>query len=124
VALLCDLQSLLETQLESTNRPDKSLNGGSSEFFSLQLDSLPENKRRLLDGEYAPFGYIVDGYDLFLSLLPGDIIDSTYVDELGQLNLVKLRQSSFSEVVQSSSEQDFSDEPTKTATNETGKERN
>lgn len=74
----------------------------------MQLESLPEEKRDLLDGEYAPFGYIVDGYDLFLSLLPGDIIESTYVDELGQLNLVKLRQSSFSEVVQGS-EQTFGD---------------
>jgi hypothetical protein len=76
----------------------------------LQEESLPEDKRKLLDGEYAPFGYIVDGYDLFLSLLPGDIIESTFVDELGQLNLVKLRQSSFSEVVQGS-EQTFGDAP-------------
>lgn len=88
--------------LVALNHPDKTLNGGSSEFFSLQSESLPENKRRLLDGEYAPFGYIVEGYDLFLSLLPGDIIESTSVDEIGQLNLLKLRQSSFSEVVQSS----------------------
>ena len=98
--------------LVALNHPDKNLNGGSSEFFSLQLESLPDNKRHLLDGEYAPFGYIVDGYDLFLSLLPGDIIENTYVDELGQLNLVKLRQSSFSEVVQSS-ENSFADEPAK-----------
>ena len=96
--------------LVALNHPDKNLNGGSSEFFSLQLESLPDNKRPLLDGEYAPFGYIVDGYDLFLSLLPGDIIEETYVDELGQLNLVKLRQSSFSEVVMSG-ENNFSDEP-------------
>ena len=97
--------------LVALNHPDKNLNGGSSEFFSLQLESLPDNKRSLLDGEYAPFGYITDGYDLFLSLVPGDIIDSTFVDDLGQLNLVKLRQSSFSEVVQST-EQNF-EEPTK-----------
>lgn len=96
--------------LVALNHPDKNLNGGSSEFFSLQLESLPDNKRPLLDGEYAPFGYIVDGYDLFLSLLPGDIIEETYVDDLGQLNLVKLRQSSFSEVVMSG-ENNFSDEP-------------
>lgn len=101
--------------LVALNHPDKNLNGGSSEFFSLQLESLPDSKRHLLDGEYAPFGYIIDGYDLFLSLLPGDIIDATYVDEFGQLNLVKLRQSSFSEVVQSS-EQDVSDSPAKKAT--------
>lgn len=88
--------------LVALNHPDKNLNGGSSEFFALQAESLPENKRALLDGEYAPFGYIVEGYDLFLTLLPGDIIESTIVDELGQLKLVKLRQSSFSEVMQSS----------------------
>ncbi|CAB9519812.1 cis-trans isomerase [Seminavis robusta] len=91
--------------LVALNHPDKSLNGGSSEFFSLQKESLPDKKRKLLDGEYAPFGYIVDGYDLFLSLQAGDVIDQTSIDELGQLNLVKLRQSSFSEVVQGA--QDF-----------------
>lgn len=100
--------------LVALNHPDKNLNGGSSEFFSLQLESLPDSKRHLLDGEYAPFGYIVDGYDLFLSLVPGDAIENTYVDEFGALNLVKLRQSSFSEVVQSS-EQDFGEPLTRTA---------
>ena len=88
--------------LVALNHPDKNLNSGSSEFFSLQLESLPDSKRQLLDGDYAPFGYIVEGYDLFLSVLPGDIIENTYVDELGIENLVKLRQSSFSEVVQGS----------------------
>jgi cyclophilin family peptidyl-prolyl cis-trans isomerase len=96
--------------LVALNHPDKNLNGGSSEFFSLQLESLPDSKRSLLDGEYAPFGYITEGYDIFLSLLPGDVIESTYVDEFGALNLVKLRQSSFSQVVQSS-EQDFRNQP-------------
>ena len=72
-------------------------------------------------GEYAPFGYVVDGYDLFLSLIPGDIFENTYVDDLGQLNLVKLRESSFSEVVQSS-EQSYSEEPAKGGkANETAK---
>ena len=74
----------------------------------MQRESLPDNKRQLLDGEYAPFGYIVDGYELFQSLLPGDIIEQCNVDELGQLNLVKLRESSFSEVVQGS-EQSYGD---------------
>ena len=88
--------------LVALNHPDKNLNGGSAEFFCLQTGSLPEEKRKLLDGEYAPFGYIVEGFDVFLKLAAGDIIESTVVDDLGQLNLVKLRQSSFSEVVQSS----------------------
>lgn len=97
--------------LVALNHPDKNLNGGSSEFFALQAESLPENKRALLDGEYAPFGYIVQGYNIFLSLLPGDVIESTHVDELGQLKLVKLRQSSFSEVIQSSEQSEQSKKP-------------
>jgi peptidylprolyl isomerase len=101
--------------LVALNHPDKNLNGGSSEFFSLQDDSLPEDKRSLLDGEYAPFGYIVEGYDLYRNLFPGDTIESTYVDDLGQLNLVKLRQSSFSEVVHSS-EQSCAEAPKKAET--------
>jgi cyclophilin family peptidyl-prolyl cis-trans isomerase len=90
--------------LVAMNHPDRNPNGASSEFFSLLRDSVAENKRRLLDGEFAPFGYIIDGFDVFQSLKPDDVIDSTVVDELGQLNLVKLRQSRFSEVVQGSEE--------------------
>lgn len=88
--------------LVAMNHPDKNMNGASSEFFSVRPDSMMEEKLTMLDGEYAPFGYIIEGYDLFQKLKPDDVIDSTYVDELGQLNLVKLRQSSFSEVVQGS----------------------
>jgi len=90
--------------LVGMNHPASNVNGGSSEFFCLQESSLPDNKRRLLDGEYAPFGYITDGFDVFQSLRPNDVIDSTYVDEWGQLNLVKLRRSSFSEVLQGTDE--------------------
>lgn len=92
--------------LVAMNHPDKNPNGASSEFFGLIEDSVAEGKRHLLDGDFAPFGYIIDGFDLFQSLKPDDVIDSTVVDELGQLNLVKLRQSSFSEVVQGSEEND------------------
>ena len=84
------------------NHPDGKENGASSEFFALQDDSVLEDKRKLLDGSFAPFGYIVEGYELFNKLKPGDVIDNTYVDEWGMLNLVKLRRSSFSEVVQGS----------------------
>ena len=84
------------------NHPDKNYNGASSEFFSLQAQSVVDGKRSLLDGEFAPFGYIVQGYDLFQSLQPNDVIDHTVVDEWGQMNLVKLRRSSFSEVVEGS----------------------
>lgn len=89
--------------LVAMNHPDQKENGASSEFFALQDNSVFEDKRKLLDGEYAPFGYITDGYELFNVLKAGDIIDQTYVDEWGVLNLV-VKKSSFSEVVKQSSE--------------------
>ena len=88
--------------LVALNHPDGRENGASSEFFALQDSSVFDNKRKLLDGQFAPFGYIIDGYELFNQLGAGDVIDQTFVDEWGPLNLVKIRHSSFSEVVQSS----------------------
>lgn len=88
--------------LVALNHPDQRENGASSEFFALQDNSVFDDKRKLLDGEYAPFGYIVDGYELFNKLKAGDVIEQTYVDEWGTLSLKKIRQSSFSEVVQGS----------------------
>lgn len=88
--------------LVAMNHPEKNANGGSSEFFALQSDSVLEDKRNLLDGEYAPFGYIVEGRRIFEDLKPNDVLEATFVDDWGQLNLVKVRQSSFSEVVQGS----------------------
>ncbi|GKY98756.1 hypothetical protein MPSEU_000831900 [Mayamaea pseudoterrestris] len=85
--------------LVAMNHPDKNINGASSEFFALQKSSITEDKRDYFDGEYAPFGFIIDGIDVFEQLRPNDKIEETYVDEWGQLNLVKLRQSSFSEVL-------------------------
>jgi peptidylprolyl isomerase len=82
------------------NHPDKAPNSGSTEFFGLQSAKFLEDKNKLLDGEYAPFGFIIGGYDIFQSLEPGDIVDNTYVDEFGQLNLIKPRKSSFGEIVQ------------------------
>jgi peptidylprolyl isomerase len=90
--------------LVALNHPDKNDNGASSEFFALQDDSVLEGRARLFDGEYAPFGFIVDGYDLHNALKTGDVIDQTVVDQWGLLNLVKIRRSSFSEVVQSTGE--------------------
>jgi peptidylprolyl isomerase len=79
------------------NHGDRTL--GSSEFFVLPSDVGPE-KRKLLNGEYSAFGYIIDGYDLCQSLKPGDFIETTKVGEFGQQNLVKIRGTSFSDVVQ------------------------
>mmetsp|Transcript_24637 Transcript_24637/g.68015 ORF Transcript_24637/g.68015 Transcript_24637/m.68015 type:complete len:211 (-) Transcript_24637:5176-5808(-) len=92
--------------LVAFNHPIGNPNGGSSEFFALQ-SSVSKDKnfeRRTLDGLYAPFGYIIEGADVFNSLKPGDVIDSTTVDDFGQLNLVKIRSSTFREVAQGTEE--------------------
>lgn len=79
------------------NHPDRTP-WGSSEFFVLRDDSTDQPS--WLDGEYAPFGYVIHGMDLIDSVLqPNDVIDETVVDDWGTLNLVKLRLSRFSEVV-------------------------
>mmetsp|Transcript_63083 Transcript_63083/g.72560 ORF Transcript_63083/g.72560 Transcript_63083/m.72560 type:complete len:303 (+) Transcript_63083:435-1343(+) len=83
--------------LIALNHPSGDPNGGSSEFFGLKEDSV---KYSLLDGQYAPFGYIIGGSDVFDSLQPGDEIDSTSVDDFGKLNLVTIRSSTFREVAQ------------------------
>jgi len=85
--------------LVAMNHPDKNPNGASSEFFAL-TERTPLDPK-ILDGAYAPFGYVIEGFELFQSLEPSDIIDATYVDEFGQCNLVKIRESSFKEVAAS-----------------------
>lgn len=92
--------------LVAFNHPIGNPNGGSSEFFALQSSvSKDKNfKRSDLNGQYAPFGYIIEGFDVFDSLKPGDVIDSTTVDDFGQLNLVKIRSSTFKEVAQGTEE--------------------
>lgn len=77
------------------NHPDRAVDGGSSEFFALPKRDISPKKTSLLDGQYAPFGYIVEGTDVINALRPGDVIGATYVSELGQLNLVKIRKNAF-----------------------------
>jgi cyclophilin family peptidyl-prolyl cis-trans isomerase len=77
------------------NHPDRVSNGGSSEFFALPTRDISPKRTKLLNGQYAPFGYIVGGSDVYNSLRPGDVIKATYVSELGQLNLVKIRKNAF-----------------------------
>jgi cyclophilin family peptidyl-prolyl cis-trans isomerase len=77
------------------NHPDRAVDGGSSEFFAISKRDISPKRTSLLDGQYAPFGYIVDGSNVFNSLRPGDVIGATYVSELGQLNLVKIRKNAF-----------------------------
>lgn len=93
------------------NHPANDPNGGSSEFFGLQPTNGTDIKRSTLDGQYAPFGYIIEGGDVFDSLESGDEIASTVVDDFGQLNLVKIRSSSFKEVAQGTEDAAASDAP-------------
>eukprot|EP00980_Cylindrotheca_fusiformis_P028828 scaffold22653_cov119-Cylindrotheca_fusiformis.AAC.9 len=86
--------------LVAMNHPDNYPNGGSSEFFALQDNAFPDGKNRLLDGQYAPFGFIIEGSSVFQSLNDGDMIDATFVDDFGKLNLMQIRSSSFTDVVQ------------------------
>jgi len=79
--------------LVALNHPDRVSNGGSSEFFALPRGD--PNQAKVLDGQYAPFGYIVSGSDVYKSLRPGDVIRATYVSEVGLMNLVKIRKNAF-----------------------------
>ena len=93
--------------LVALNHPDKYLNGGSSEFFAIPQKDLSKQKTRLIDCQYAPFGYVTDGYDLLSNLKPGDVIASTDVSEFGYLSLVKVRGGTFGDIIQGSND----DEP-------------
>lgn len=86
--------------LVAMNHPDNYPNGGSSEFFALQDEVLPDGKRKLLDNQYAPFGFITNGMSILQSLQADDVIDATFVDDFGKLNLIQVRSSTFSDVVQ------------------------
>jgi cyclophilin family peptidyl-prolyl cis-trans isomerase len=92
--------------LVALNHPDKYLNGGSSEFFSIPQKDLSKQKTRLVDGQYAPFGYITEGFNLLSTLKPGDIIASTDVSEFGYLSLIRVRGSTFGDIIQSSNDEE------------------
>lgn len=87
--------------LVAMNHPDLNLNGGSSEFFSLTGKDMVPERASLLNGQYAIFGYILEGLDLMQNLEAGDIISSTYVDEWGLMNLKKIRGTSFVDAINS-----------------------
>jgi cyclophilin family peptidyl-prolyl cis-trans isomerase len=88
--------------LVAMNHPDKNLNGGSSEFFTLPLKDLKnQGETKLMDGQYTPFGYVLDGLDIMQNLQNGDLITATYVDDFGQLYLKKIRGSTFSDALNS-----------------------
>ena len=76
------------------NHPDKGgLNGASSEFFIVTKSLLAAAS--LMDGTYAPFGYIVDGFDVAEEIKPGDIISTATVDDWGMQNLVQGKSPTF-----------------------------
>uniref|UniRef100_A0A7S2MR43 peptidylprolyl isomerase n=1 Tax=Helicotheca tamesis TaxID=374047 RepID=A0A7S2MR43_9STRA len=87
--------------LVAWNHPDRQLNGGTSEFFSLPLKDIGKETTRLMNRQYAPFGYIIEGLDLMQNIKSGDVIAATDVDQWGALSLVKIRGTSFADVMQS-----------------------
>lgn len=99
--------------LVAFNHPDLNLNGGSSEFFCLQDKDLVGDRTKLLDGKYAPFGYVLDGLDIMKSLKGGDVISSTYVDEEGYLNFKKIRGSSFANAMSNDDDEEVETEKEK-----------
>lgn len=69
--------------------PATDVNGGSSQFFFFQFDKeITPAGFNLMDGNYAVFGYIVEGKDILGELAVGDIIESATVVE-GADNLVQ-----------------------------------
>jgi cyclophilin family peptidyl-prolyl cis-trans isomerase len=94
--------------LVAMNHPDLNLNGGSSEFFSLTAKDMVPERASLLNGQYAIFGYILEGFDLMQNLQAGDIISATYVDEWGRMNLKKIRGTSFADAMNSDDDGDNS----------------
>jgi cyclophilin family peptidyl-prolyl cis-trans isomerase len=93
--------------LVAMNHPDKNLNGGSSEFFTLpEKDLNNPGETKLMDGQYTPFGYVLDGLDIMQNLQNGDLITATYVDDFGQLYLKKIRGSSFSDALNIGGDED------------------
>lgn len=98
--------------LIAMNHPDFLPHRASSEFFILPKkttvatttknngDGSRKTTARLLNGNYAPFGYIVEGLDVMQQLKPGsDYISQAVVDEFGLGCLVKLREASFTSVM-------------------------
>jgi cyclophilin family peptidyl-prolyl cis-trans isomerase len=92
--------------LVAMNHPDKNLNGGSSEFFVLTEKDMKPDRVSLLNGQYAPFGYVVQGLDIMQNLQAGDIISATNLSEWGKLNLKKIRSTSFANAIVQSEDDD------------------
>jgi peptidylprolyl isomerase len=61
-------------------RPERDVNGGSSQFFFFLFEpELTPAGRNLLDGRYAIFGYLTEGRDVLDALKAGDKIESAKI---------------------------------------------
>jgi peptidylprolyl isomerase len=70
-------------------RPERDVNGGSSQFFFFLFEpELTPAGRNLLDGRYAIFGYLTEGREVLDALKAGDKIESAKVVD-GLQNLVE-----------------------------------
>ena len=70
-------------------RPDRDVNGGSSQFFFLKFETeMTPAGLNLLDGEYAVFGYVIENKDILESIKLGDRIKSMRIVD-GAENLVQ-----------------------------------
>jgi len=85
--------------LVAMNHPDKNINGASAEFFILSKKELNRGTSKMFDNTYAPFGYIVNGFDLIENLQPGDLISSTDASEWGLLNLQKIKGTNLQDLI-------------------------
>mmetsp|Transcript_6406 Transcript_6406/g.12661 ORF Transcript_6406/g.12661 Transcript_6406/m.12661 type:complete len:300 (+) Transcript_6406:3-902(+) len=90
------LVSLQSPGVVAMNHPVGRKNLGSSEFFFLPPSTSP-TLGPAMDGNYAPFGYIVEGWDTAITLRAGDVIEQTTVDDWGLANLVQGKQIAFKE---------------------------
>jgi len=52
------------------NHPNKASNGGLSKFFLLP-QGIDAKQAKLLDGQYAPFGYVLSGSNVYQTQIGG-----------------------------------------------------
>ena len=85
--------------LIAMNHPDQFPNSASSEFLFIPEELATatnnndnDNNFLLMNGLYAPFAYVIDGYhDVLQKLRAGDVIVSNTVDDFGVYNLKKIK---------------------------------
>ena len=88
------------------NHPDQFPNSASSEFFFVPEEMRTDECADLMNGRYAPFAYVIDGFDVLQKLKPGDIIASNKVDDFGLYNLKKIKGSSLTDLIGTDDEEE------------------